>query len=97
MQQHLEQGQAQNSKIKGITFAGKLIQMIKNQELFSKLVEEWLIDNYGLNINLSKDVDILELLFSENHGIIIHAKEEIEKLFSNNNIKFEKIGTWCHC
>ena len=50
-------------------------------------------DNYGLNINLSKDVDILELLFSENHGIIIHAKEEIEKLFSNNNIKFEKIGT----
>jgi phosphoribosylformylglycinamidine synthase len=50
-------------------------------------------DNYGLNINLSKDDDILELLFSENHGIIIHAKEEIEKLFSNNNIKFEKIGT----
>ena len=50
-------------------------------------------DKYGLNINLSKDDDILKLLFSENHGIIIHAKEEIEKLFSKNNIKFEKIGT----
>ena len=50
-------------------------------------------DNYGLNINLSKEDDILELLFSENHGIIIHAKKEIEKLFSKNNIKFEKIGT----
>jgi phosphoribosylformylglycinamidine synthase len=50
-------------------------------------------DNYGLNINLTKEDDILELLFSENHGVIIHAKEEIEKLFSKNNIKFEKIGT----
>jgi phosphoribosylformylglycinamidine synthase len=50
-------------------------------------------DNYGLNINLTKEYDILELLFSENHGVIIHAKEEIEKLFSKNNIKFEKIGT----
>ena len=50
-------------------------------------------DNYGLDINLSKEDDILKLLFSENHGIIIHAKEEIEKLFSKNNIKFEKIGT----
>ncbi len=50
-------------------------------------------NNYGLDINLSKEDNILELLFSENHGIIIHAKEEIEKFFSNNNIKFEKIGT----
>ena len=50
-------------------------------------------DNYGLDIILSKEDNILKLLFSENHGIIIHAKEEIEKLFSKNNIKFEKIGT----
>ena len=50
-------------------------------------------DNYGLDIILSKEYNILKLLFSENHGIIIHAKEEIEKLFSKNNIKFEKIGT----
>tara|TARA_B100001758_G_scaffold247891_1_gene268269 strand:+ start:3204 stop:6836 length:3633 start_codon:yes stop_codon:yes gene_type:complete len=50
-------------------------------------------DNYGLEITLSKEDEILELLFSENHGIIIHAKEEIEELFSKNNIKFEKIGT----
>ena len=49
-------------------------------------------DNYGFEINLINQ-DILKNLFSENHGIIIHAKEEIEKLFSNNNIKFEKIGT----
>ena len=48
-------------------------------------------DNYGLEINLINQ-DILKNLFSENHGIIIHANEEIEQILSSKGINFEKLG-----
>ena len=48
-------------------------------------------DNYGLEINLINQ-DILKNLFSENHGIIIHANEEIEQILSSQGINFEKLG-----
>ena len=48
-------------------------------------------DNYGLEINLITQ-DILKNLFSENHGIIIHANEEIEQILSSKGINFEKLG-----
>ena len=48
-------------------------------------------DNYGLEINLI-DHDILKNLFSENHGIIIHANEQIEQILSSKGINFEKLG-----
>ena len=48
-------------------------------------------DNYGLEINLINQ-DILKNLFCENHGIIIHANEEIEQILSSNGINFEKLG-----
>ena len=48
-------------------------------------------DNYGLEINLINQ-DILKNLFSENHGIIIHANEEIEHILSSKGINFEKLG-----
>ena len=48
-------------------------------------------DNYGLEINLINQ-DILKNLFCENHGIIIHANEEIEQILSSNGVNFEKLG-----
>ena len=48
-------------------------------------------DNYGLEINLINQ-DILKNLFSENHGIIIHANEQIEQILSSKGINFEKLG-----
>ena len=48
-------------------------------------------DNYGFEINLINQ-DILKNLFSENHGIIIHANEEIEQILSSKGINFEKLG-----
>ena len=48
-------------------------------------------DNYGLEINLINQ-DILKNLFSENHGIIVHANEEIEQILSSKGINFEKLG-----
>ena len=48
-------------------------------------------DNYGLEINLINQ-DILKNLFSENHGIIIHANEEIEQILSSKGINFQKLG-----
>ncbi len=48
-------------------------------------------DNYGLEINLINQ-NILKTLFSENHGIIIHANEEIEQILSSKGINFEKLG-----
>lgn len=48
-------------------------------------------DNYGLEINLINQ-DILKNLFSENHGVIIHANEEIEQILSSKGINFEKLG-----
>ena len=48
-------------------------------------------DNYGFEINLINQ-DILKKLFSENHGIIIHANEEIEQILSSKGINFEKLG-----
>ena len=48
-------------------------------------------DNYGLEINLINQ-DILKNLFSENHGIIIHANEEIEQILFSKGINFENLG-----
>ena len=52
-------------------------------------------DNIGLNIDLSqiKEQDIVKVLFSENHGLIIKADKKIESLLKSKNISFYNIGT----
>ena len=47
-------------------------------------------DSHGLEINLINQ-DILKNLFSENHGIIIHANEEIEQILSSKGINFQNL------
>ena len=52
-------------------------------------------DGIGLDIDLSSidEEDIIKLLFSENHGIIFQAKNNIESHLSQSKIKYYKIGS----
>ncbi len=52
-------------------------------------------DNIGLNIDLSqiKEQDVVKVLFSENHGLIIKADKKIENLLKSKNISFYKLGS----
>ncbi len=52
-------------------------------------------DNIGLNIDLSqiKEQDIVKVLFSENHGLIIKADKKIESLLKSKNISFYNLGS----
>ena len=52
-------------------------------------------DNIGLNIDLSqiKEQDVVKVLFSENHGLIIKADKKIESLLKSKNISFYNLGT----
>ncbi|MGO3184316.1 MAG: phosphoribosylformylglycinamidine synthase [Aequorivita sp.] len=53
--------------------------------------------NLGANLDLSTlgESDLIKLLFSENAGVVIQASEDssVEKLLSEKNIDFKKIGT----
>ena len=52
-------------------------------------------DNIGLNIDLSQieEQDVVKVLFSENHGLIIKADKKIESLLKSKNISFYNLGT----
>ncbi|MCG2431564.1 phosphoribosylformylglycinamidine synthase [Aequorivita xiaoshiensis] len=53
--------------------------------------------NLGADLDLSNlgESDMVKVLFAENSGIVIQASEDtsVEKLLSENNIDFKKIGT----
>ena len=52
-------------------------------------------DNIGLNIDLSqiKEQDVVKVLFSENHGLIIKADKKIESFLKSKNISLYNLGS----
>jgi phosphoribosylformylglycinamidine synthase len=64
--------------------------------LITTLLELCFADtNIGANIDLSKlgEADIMKILFAENAGIVIQAKDDtIEEVFTNHGIEAIKIG-----
>lgn len=64
--------------------------------LITTLLELCFADtNIGANIDLSKlgEADIMKILFAENAGIVIQAKDDtIEEVFTNHGIEALKIG-----
>ncbi|HET8803914.1 MAG TPA: phosphoribosylformylglycinamidine synthase, partial [Aequorivita sp.] len=66
--------------------------------LITTLLEMCFADvNLGLDLDLStlEENDLAKLLFAENCGVVIQASDDasIEKMLSENNIGFKKIGT----
>ncbi len=65
--------------------------------LITSLLEMCFADiNIGANLDFSalKEVDSIKLLFAENSGIILQAKDNsIESVFKNNNLKIFKLGS----